>query len=63
MQRRCGTCSHKDGEQCRHPQAKNLWGRLNGMDRYLPDRKWPVWPQALAEGACGWWRPAKEIEA
>lgn len=54
----CADCSHRQGEQCRHPQSAHLWGRLIGLQNVLPDRGWPRYPAATS--ACGWWHPSKE---
>jgi hypothetical protein len=57
LQRVCGACQHKNGDQCRHPQSPGLWGRLRGMERYLSDSnvKFPIVEETTK--GCGWWRP------
>lgn len=57
-QRECGNCLHKHKRSCRHPLAKDQWGRLAGMYRYLPDGI-PIWPPVADDEWCGWWRPAE----
>lgn len=56
MKRECASCKHAQGDECRHPQARDLWGRLSGMRRYLSDKS-PIWPRVFTDHACGWWRP------
>jgi hypothetical protein len=54
--RACGGCAHYASNSCRHPMAKDQWGYISGMYRYLPD--WtPVWPPKDEGDWCGFWRP------
>lgn len=56
--RSCETCDYKSGNECRHPQAVNVWGRLEGMRNNLPYIGWPRYPAAKAW--CGFWYPTAE---
>lgn len=58
MKRHCENCIHREKDECHHPQAIHMWGRLTGMQNVLPDKGWPRWPKVT--GWCGFWKPDQE---
>jgi len=58
MNRTCKSCVHRIEADCQHPQAANLWGRLEGMRNTLLDRGWPRWPKA--DDVCGFFSPDEQ---
>ena len=62
-QRWCSGCTHfrahptlHQGE-CHHPMARDHWGHLQGMRRFMSPGV-PEWPPTEPENWCGFWRPA-----
>jgi len=55
LPRACVDCLHRNGEDCRHPQAEWHWGHFLGLDaRYSP----PRWPKA--DRGCGFFKPTEQ---
>jgi hypothetical protein len=61
--RNCAACTHKMADECRHPQAIHLWGRIAGLENVLPAKGWPRWPVVADTDWCGWWKPGALLKA